>query len=206
MITMTFEGPLMAQKKKKVLFLGASLVAGFGLPESGTIHKILEAKSKEAELALTFRNEAIAGAASRNGIAQLERAFKENFVPDHLFIGLGISDAVYQTSPEMVQANLKGIISRAREVNPEVQVYLFQGKIFQRHVTSRVAAKGSTYDLAYERVFQDVAAANQVVLLPFILESLEGDMQYFQADRLHPNSVGMKKVADWFWEKARKYF
>ena len=196
----------LAQQRKKVLFLGASIVAGFGIEENERISAIIKKLANDENLDLTFLNNAVSGASTNHSLSQFQRSLSDGFVPDYLFIGLGISDAVYQISPEKIKQNLKAVILKARKENPDITLFLFKGKIFQRHVTSRVPAKGSAYAKAYEQAFEDIGSEEKVILLPFILESIEGKMNYFQRDEIHPNALGMHLVAESIWQWTKKYF
>ncbi len=191
---------------KTIVFLGASLTSGYGLPASdafpGVYNRLLQTHGKET----TLYNVASPGASSRDGLLQLEKAIKSGISIDYLFIALGISDAVYNTPCTNIKKNLSAVIKRAKDHNPDITIYLFQGKIFQRHVTSRVAKANSPYEKEYEALFPEICNKEHVTLLPFLLDPIQGKMEFFQSDQLHPNKSGAVAIAKHVWNETRLAF
>ncbi len=189
-----------AQENRNVLFLGASIISGYGVEREYTIPRLLESKMIVGNGEIHVKNMASPGASSEHALTQFGRALTGGFVPDVLFIGLGLSDAVYQINPSKIRSNLAQLIALARSTNQGMKIFLFNGKIFQRHVTSLVPAGGSDYEEAYEQVFTTLEEEQGITLLPFILTPIEGDMAFFQLDKLHPNAQGMEKISSYVWE------
>jgi acyl-CoA thioesterase-1 len=48
-------------------------------------------------------------------------------------------------------------------------------------------------------VYRDLAARYRVAFLPFLLDGVAGVPALNQADGIHPNAAGAKRVADLVW-------
>jgi len=55
---------------------------------------------------------------------------------------------------------------------------------------------GTTYTSAFRQVYRDLAAEYRLALIPFLLQGVAGDAALNQADGIHPNAAGARKVAD----------
>jgi acyl-CoA thioesterase-1 len=49
-------------------------------------------------------------------------------------------------------------------------------------------------------VYPDLAGTYRVPLIPFLLEGVAGDAALNQADGIHPNPEGARRVADTVWK------
>jgi acyl-CoA thioesterase-1 len=49
---------------------------------------------------------------------------------------------------------------------------------------------------AFRQVYRDLAAQYRVALIPFLLEGVAGRPSLNQADLIHPNAAGARKMAD----------
>ena len=54
---------------------------------------------------------------------------------------------------------------------------------------------GPDYIRTFERIYTDLEAKYKLVRIPFLLEGVAGDKRFMQADGLHPNTEGNRKVA-----------
>src|SRR5262249_4858172 len=54
---------------------------------------------------------------------------------------------------------------------------------------------GPDYNRTFERIYKDLAAKYKVARIPFLLAGVGGDKRFMQADGLHPNVEGNRKVA-----------
>jgi acyl-CoA thioesterase-1 len=62
---------------------------------------------------------------------------------------------------------------------------------------------GDDYTEAFRTVFEDVARANDAVLIPFLLEGVAGDPTLNQADGIHPTARGQRIIAETMWRTLR---
>jgi acyl-CoA thioesterase-1 len=58
---------------------------------------------------------------------------------------------------------------------------------------------GEKYTGAFRAMYQEVASAEGLTLVPFLLERVAGVDTLNQADGIHPNEAGERVVADNVW-------
>ncbi len=54
---------------------------------------------------------------------------------------------------------------------------------------------GSPYGKNFEKAFVELSKEKKVAFVPFVLEGVGGSSSLNQADGIHPNSEGQKKIA-----------
>ena len=181
--------------KGSILFLGASVTSGFGLPREEAYPAIIGELLMQKGTPYKILNAAAAGAGTKNGQQQLAPQLKKDNQVKMVVIALGLSDAVYNTAPDVTKNNLKNLVQQIKQFDVGIQVALVQADIFQHHVISRVPAKGSDYHTRYVAVFKEVAKEENILWVPFMLEGVAGEPQYNQSDQIHPNAAGAKIIA-----------
>ena len=184
-----------------ILFLGASVTSGFGLSKQDAYPAIIQSFVSEAGMNYHIANAGWAGAATKDGIAQLQPFLSKPGL-EHLVIALGLADAVYHISPVQIKDNIRDLVHLAREHHPDVKIYLLQSKVFQPFVLQRI---DGDYVQNFEQTFVDVANEWDLNLLPFMLEGIAGHYELNQPDGIHPNSIGMQRVAQNIWKHLRKH-
>jgi acyl-CoA thioesterase I len=58
---------------------------------------------------------------------------------------------------------------------------------------------GPDYTARFRAVFTEIAAARGVALVPFLLDGVAGVDALNQADGIHPNTEGARRVAETVW-------
>jgi len=59
---------------------------------------------------------------------------------------------------------------------------------------------GPDYTARFRRVYPELARAYDIPLIPFLLEGVAGESSLNQADGIHPNPEGARRVADTVWQ------
>ena len=55
------------------------------------------------------------------------------------------------------------------------------------------------YVFAFGQIYADLAAKNNAELIPYLLEGVGGDPLLNQPDRVHPNVIGQRILAENVW-------
>jgi acyl-CoA thioesterase-1 len=63
----------------------------------------------------------------------------------------------------------------------------------------KLFSMGQEYSLKFRNLFRDLAEANNIALVPFLLEGVGGIRSLNQQDRIHPTAAGAKIVAQNVW-------
>lgn len=171
-----------AREPVRVLVLGDSLVAGYGLSEADAfprqLQAALEAKGHDVEVI----NSGVSGDTSAGGLARLEWALAER--PQLAIIVLGANDALRGLPPTRTRKNLDAIISRLKQQDVAV---LLAGMRAPRNM-------GPDYYNKFDRIYPELAARHEIALYPFYLEGIATVPRYNQADGIHPNAAGVEAI------------
>ncbi len=188
-------GPVVAQvapagsTQIRVLFLGNSLTAGYGLPANEAYPALLQAHADSLKWPVTVINAGVSGDTSAGGLRRL--VWQLETPPDILIIALGANDGLRGLPPSMTKSNLIQIIDLARESNPDVSI-LIAGMQVPPNL-------GPIFQEEFREVFPSVADEMDTELIPFLLEGVGGVTELNQSDGIHPNTAGQQRLADTVW-------
>jgi acyl-CoA thioesterase-1 len=170
------EGPL-------VVFLGDSLTAGYGLDAEQAFPAVVGATLASEGRPVRVVNAGVSGDTSAGGLARLEWLLQQK--PDVLVVGLGANDGLRGQPPEATEANLVEIVRRAKGSGSKV--LLLGMKIPPSY--------GPSYARRFERLYDRVADATDVPLMPFLLDGVAAKPELNLPDGIHPNAEGHRVVA-----------
>ena len=175
---------------KRILVLGDSLSAGFGLRSSQAWPVLVTEKLRAAGLTnFEITNAAQTGGTTDGGLERLPPHLKRKV--DIFILELGINDAFRGVPIAQVRDNLQTIIERVKERNPTVKVIIAGMQV--PNFTE------DEYVSAFAKIYADLAAKNNATLIPYFLEGVGGDPALNQPDRVHPNAAGQKILAETVW-------
>ncbi len=183
------EAPIANDTKKRIVVLGDSITAGYGLDLKQAYPALLQTKIDSAKLPYTVANAGVSGDTTAGGLRRVTWAMAKG--ADVLIIALGGNDGLRGISPEETKRNLTGIIKKARARNPKVEI-LIAGMQMPDNM-------GRQFTERFKAVFPQVAKEAKVALIPFLLEGIGGVDKFNQADRIHPTAEGQAKVAENVW-------
>lgn len=183
---------------KRILVLGDSLSAGFGL-KSSQAWPALTTKKLEAVGLNNFEitNASQTGGTTAGGLERLPPHLKRNSDGrreqriDIFILELGINDAFRGVPIPEIRKNLQTIIDTVKASEPNVRVVI-AGMQLPNYWTD-------DYVSAFGQIYADLAAKNNATLIPYLLEGVGGDPSLNQSDHIHPNSAGQRILADNVW-------
>lgn len=176
--------------RARVVVLGDSITAGYGLDPDEAYPAVLQQKADAAKLAVTVVNAGVSGDTTAGGLRRVQWALGAG--ADVLVIALGGNDGLRGISPKQTAENLSGIVTKAREKNPQLKV-LIAGMQMPENM-------GKEYTADFAAVFPKVAQEQHATLVPFLLAGVGGDEKLNQADHIHPTAEGQKLVAENVWK------
>jgi acyl-CoA thioesterase-1 len=173
----------------KVLALGDSLTAGYGLKQGEGFADQLQAAFRKMGRPVTVINGGVSGDTSAGGLARIDWALADD--PAVVILELGANDMLRAIDPGSTRANLAGIIEKAQAAGAKV---LLCGMKAQRNL-------GADYVQRFDAIYPDLAKQYDVPLYPFFMEGIVGadgtaDTKLLQGDGLHPTEAGAKLIAD----------
>jgi acyl-CoA thioesterase-1 len=178
-----FAGSPAAAAPLKLLVLGDSLAAGFGLAASEGFQARLLAGLKARGLDVALVDGAVSGDTTAGGRARLDWVLAEPV--DAALVELGGNDGLRGIDPRTTEANLAAILDALAARGIPV---LLSGMLAPPNL-------GPEYGDAFRDAFRRLGARPGVVFDPFFLEGVAGDPALNQADRIHPSAKGAAIVA-----------
>lgn len=177
-------------RMKRILVLGDSLSAGFGLELRQAWPTLITDKLRAAGLNdFEITNASQTGGTTAGGLQRLPAHLKRKIA---IFIlELGINDAFRRVPITEIRNNFQAIIDQVKERNPNVRV-IIAGMQLPNY-------RADDYVFAFGQIYADLAAKNNATLIPYLLEGVGGDPSLNQPDHIHPNAAGQRILSENVW-------
>jgi acyl-CoA thioesterase-1 len=174
----------------RVVFIGTSLTAGFGLAaDAERFTDLIQVMADSAGVPIVVVNAGLSGDTSAGGLRRLDWALRDG--ADVLFIELGANDGLRGQSVTAMKANLDSMVVIARAQIPDVRIVLAGMEVPPN--------LGPRYAEEFRSAFRDLARERDLILVPFLLEGVGGVPELNQSDRIHPNVEGHQRIARLLW-------
>ena len=175
--------------RKKVVILGDSITAGYGVNPNEAYPAILQSKIDAAGLPFEIVNAGVSGDTTAGGLRRVDWALSRG--ADILIVALGGNDGLRGVPPSQTEANLIGIVNKAKAKIPGLTVLMAGMQM--------PPSMGADFTAKFAAVFPAAASKTGARLIPFLLEGVGGIPELNQGDMIHPNPAGHRKVADVVW-------
>lgn len=171
----------------EIVALGDSLTAGYGLAEGEGFVPQLQAWLDAKGVAAKVVNAGVSGDTSAGGLSRLDWSLTPE--TDALIVTLGGNDLLRGLDPAMTRDNLDQILSKAKARGLKVLLVGLPGP----------ANFGPEWKAEFDAIFPELAAKHGTALAPNFLAGLGGPdpaalQGLMQADQIHPNADGVKKI------------
>lgn len=178
------------EERPTVLMLGTSLTAGLGLQPEDAYPALVQERIDSAGLPYRVVNAGVSGETSAGALRRLDWLMRQDF--DVLLLETGANDMLRGMNLDSTRANIQAIIDRVRSERPGVTIVL-AGMLAPPNLGQRYADE-------FREMYQELAAHNDIPLIPFLLEGVGGVAEMNQTDGIHPNEEGAREVAANVWE------
>ncbi len=175
---------------KRLVFLGDSLAAGYGVKPAEAFPALIAEKIRAAQLPYELENAGLSGDTTAGGLRRIDWLLQRQI--DMLVIELGGNDGLRGLPVSATKANLQGIIEKAKAKNPAVKIVIAGMQIPPN--------LGADYASSFRSAFAEIAQANNATLIPFLLEGVGGIRELNQADSIHPTPAGHRMIAEVVWK------
>ena len=172
-----------ARKPVKILILGDSLTEGLGVGKEDAFPAILDSTLKAWGFAYDVINGGSSGSTSASGVRRLK--WYEKAKPDIVLLALGSNDGLRGVKPEETRKNVEAAIDFC--LRRKWDVMLAGLKVPPNY--------GAEYATAFAKVYSDLAAKHKLPIVAFLLEGVAGESALNQADGIHPNEKGHRRIA-----------
>ncbi|MFD0798235.1 arylesterase [Maribacter chungangensis] len=173
-----------------ILFFGNSLTAAYGLDTEEGFPNQIQLKIDSLGLNYTVINSGLSGETTAGGRNRLDWVLNQEV--DIFVLELGANDGLRGIPLTETRANLQAMIDLVREKNPETRIVLAGMQIPPN--------MGMEYTTEFRNIYPELAKANDVALIPFLLEGVAGVPELNLEDGIHPTADGQKIVANTVWQ------
>lgn len=171
-----------AAETTRILALGTSLTAGYGLAEADAFTGQLEAALRDQGFEVEILNAGVSGDTTAGGLARLDWSLADD--PDFAIVELGSNDGLRGINPDSTRENLDAILTRLAAAGIPT---LFTGMYAPPNM-------GDAYEAHFNPLFPELAEQHGVPFYPFFLEGVAGDPSLNLDDGIHPNPEGVSII------------
>ncbi|MGF1650495.1 MAG: arylesterase [Hyphomicrobiaceae bacterium] len=168
----------------KIVAIGDSLVAGYGLAQGQAFPARLEAALTARGHRVEIVNAGVSGDTTAGGLARIDWALTDD--TDAVILELGANDALRGLPAPQAQANLDAILTRLGERGLPVLIAGMRAP----------ANWGATYQAAFDAMYPALAERHSTLLYPFFLDGVVQDPNLNQPDGIHPNAQGVEVIVE----------
>lgn len=186
------DSPGLTQGRPRIVFLGDSLTAGYGLASKdqsvpALVQKRLDAEGYNVEVV----NQGVSGDTTAGGVSRLDWSLSGDV--RLLVIELGGNDGLRGLPVQTTKENLAQIITTAKARGVRVLLTGMEAP----------PSYGPAYTSQFRQVFRDLAREQDVAFMPFFLEGVAGIPGLNQGDGIHPTAEGAVIVEQALWKSLK---
>ena len=176
----------------KIVVLGDSISAGFGIKQKESWASLLQLKLNKEKYAYQVINASISGDTSSGGLLRIDNILTRE-TPAIVIIELGGNDGLRGLKLKTVKQNLKDIIEKCHTHGAKT---LLVGMQLPPNY-------GLAYTTQFSKIFTSLAHEKQIPVVPFIFEGIESNMKYFQQDGIHPTAEAQSILLNNIWPQLK---
>lgn len=192
LFTAVAAAPVAAAEQIRLMVLGDSLTAGYGLPEKDAFTARLQAALDQNGIDATVINAGVSGDTTAGGLARIDWALSDK--PTHAIVELGANDALRGIDPKTTRRNLDAIIRRLQAAGVKV---MLAGMYAPPNW-------GKEYEADFRSIYPDLAQKYGIGLYPFFLDGVAAQPDLNQPDGIHPNEKGVEVIVERIMPSVRR--
>jgi acyl-CoA thioesterase-1 len=181
---------------QKVLIVGDSLSAEYGLTRGTGWVEHMTQQAKSDAVAVQWVNASISGDTTSGGVSRLPSLLKLH-QPHVVVIELGGNDALRGLDMNLTQSNLLQMIKASQAAGAKVLLIAMQvPPNYGENYLKRMS-------MAYEKVAKTTGAQLNQQFLKGVADDPD-PLKWFQADRIHPNEKAQAMMMKNIWPQLKK--
>lgn len=186
LLSLSLPFSISAQNKEeiKVVFVGDSLTAGYGVEREKAFPYLVGEKLKKDGVVVKVINGGVSGSTTANALSRMKWFLKSK--PDIMILALGANDGLRGISYESSKENLEKAIKIAED--HQVRMVLAGMQLPPNY--------GKEYRNQFKEIFPMLAKKYKLNLIPFLLEGVAAEKELNIEDGIHPNEKGHQKIAN----------
>lgn len=168
----------------RIVALGDSLTAGYGLEPGEAFTGRLEAALKARGHDVVIVNAGVSGDTASDGLARVDWSVGEE--ADAVIVELGANDALRGTDPLIARDALDQLLARLHQRGLPI---LLAGMRAPPNM-------GQDYGAAFNPIYPELAEKHGTLLYPFFLDGVAARADLNQPDGIHPNAEGVAIIVE----------
>lgn len=181
-----------ADRPVKIVALGDSLTAGYGLDRQSAFPEQLAKALKGKGIAVEIENAGVSGDTASGGLSRVDWSVGEG--TDAVILELGANDMLRGIDPKVTRHALETIIERLKARNIEVLLAGMRGP----------PNMGEDYLRGFDAMYPELAAKYGLVYYPFFLDGIATQAKFALQDGMHPNAAGVSQIVTGIMPKVEE--
>ncbi len=171
------------------MIYGDSLSAAYGLRQGAGWPSLLQERLTQKKFNYNVVNVSISGETSAGGAARIVSTVRDA-KPAVLVVTLGSNDGLRGLPVAQLRENLANIVKAAKAAGSKVVI-----------AGMRMPPNyGSRYTEQFQESFSELAKAQRLALVPFLLDGVAQRPELFQQDQLHPTEAAQPLILENVWK------
>ncbi|RXE97274.1 MULTISPECIES: arylesterase [unclassified Pseudoalteromonas] len=186
--------PISANAKQKLMIVGDSLSAAYGLKQDDGWVKLLQNKYEAEQNPIEIINVSVSGQTTGNALAKIDQQL-QTIAPSHVLIELGGNDGLRGFPIKRLRANLTELVVSSQQFGAKVAVMEIQ-------IPPNL---GPRYTTMFTQSYQQVTEQTKSHLMPYFMLEIAGKPELMQDDNLHPNKAAQPIIRDFMYNAINQW-
>jgi acyl-CoA thioesterase-1 len=178
----------------KILLIGDSLSAGYGLEQAQAWVHLLQNKYRQDNTPITIVNTAISGQTTDNALLKID-AWLLAHKPSHVIIELGGNDGIRGFPVKLLQKHLALLVTKSQQQGAKVALMEIQ-------IPPNL---GPRYLKMFTESYSKVTKKTGAYLMPFFMKDIALNPALMLDDNLHPNAKAQPLIRDFMHNEIDKW-
>ncbi|PKH87805.1 arylesterase [Colwellia sp. Bg11-28] len=178
----------------KILLIGDSLSAGYGLEQAQAWVHLLQNKYREDNKPVTIINTAISGQTTDNALLKID-AWLDTHQPSHVLIELGGNDGIRGFPVKLLQKHLTELVTKSQQYGAKVALMEIQ-------IPPNL---GPRYRKMFTDSYTKVTNQTGAHLMAYFMTDVAIDSSLMLNDNLHPNAKAQPIIRDFMYSEIDKW-
>ncbi|KZN59175.1 hypothetical protein N473_03195 [Pseudoalteromonas luteoviolacea CPMOR-1] len=169
----------------KIMIIGDSLSAGYGLKQDQDWVNLLQNKYVEQKKSILLINMSVSGQTTDNALLNIDAQLKAH-QPSHVLIELGGNDGIRGFPIKLIRKHLTQLVTKSQHSGAKVALMEIQ-------IPPNL---GPRYTKMFTDNYQKVAKETEAYLMDYFMVPVAVDKTLMQNDNLHPNEKAQPLIRD----------
>jgi acyl-CoA thioesterase-1 len=178
----------------KILLIGDSLSAGYGLEQEQAWVHLLQNKYKAQNKAIIIINTAISGQTTDNALLKIDAWLKVH-QPSHVLIELGGNDGIRGFPIKLISNHLTELVNKSQQFGAKVALMEIQ-------IPPNL---GFRYTQMFTGTYKKITDKTGAYHMPYFMTKIAINPDLMLNDNLHPNASAQPIIRDFMYKEINEW-